>query len=269
MKMSVIVATYNQHEWLRKALWGYDIQDFKDFELVIADDGSDERTKEVIETFRRETTLKIVHVWHEDQGFRKTAILNKAIVAASGDYLVFSDGDCIPRRDFLMVHMKQAEHGRFLSGGYCKLPMALSEAIEREDIESQRCFDLHWLRERGMRGRKQFWKIWANGRRGELLDAITPTKATFNGCNSSAWKEDILAVNGFDERMQYGGLDREIGERLENYGIHGKQIRHRAVCIHLDHSRGYRNSELVNFNRALRKTVRENGIKRTDHGISA
>jgi glycosyltransferase involved in cell wall biosynthesis len=99
MKISVIVSTYNQPEWLRKVLHGYLSQTFCDFELLIADDGSDDRTAVVVNDFERLARFSIRHIWQEDDGFQKTKILNKAITAADGDYLVFSDGDCIPRKD--------------------------------------------------------------------------------------------------------------------------------------------------------------------------
>ena len=76
-----------------------------------------------------------------------------------------------------------------------------------------------------------------------LLDALTPTRATWNGGNASGWRADVLRVNGFDERMGYGGEDRELGERLVNAGIRGKQVRHRTITVHLDHARPYIQTE--------------------------
>src|SRR5688500_13785497 len=123
MKISVIISTYNSPAWLEKVLWGYECQTFKDFEIVIADDGSGEPTRQLIERFQQESSIKILHVWHEDMGFLKSQILNKSSLAATSDYLVYSDGDCIPRRDFLEVHAREARSGYFLSGGYFMFPM--------------------------------------------------------------------------------------------------------------------------------------------------
>ena len=106
---------------------------------------------------------------------------------------------------------------------------------------------------------------WIRERR--PLDAITTAKATFNNCNSSAWKEDLLAINGYDERMKYGGPDRELGERLENHGVRGKQVRHRAVCLHLDHARGYKTTASVQANLAIRAETRSRKTVWTPHGI--
>jgi hypothetical protein len=124
MNVSVVLATYNQPQWPEKVLWGYAVQSHRDFQLVIADDGSGPETDAVIERARTGTHMDLVHVWHADRGFRKCEIPNRAIVVADGDYLIFSDGDCIPREDFVITHMRSAEPDRFLSGGYLMLPPA-------------------------------------------------------------------------------------------------------------------------------------------------
>src|SRR5690242_7243799 len=117
MKVSVIISTYNAPEWLETVLWGYECQTNKNFEVVIADDGSGESTRQLIERMQKESSLSIIHVWHEDRGFQKSQILNKAIKASTTDYLIFSDGDCIPRKDFVEVHINHLKDGYFLSGG--------------------------------------------------------------------------------------------------------------------------------------------------------
>lgn len=267
IRVSVILSTYNQPDWLEKVLWGYEVQTEPGFEVVIADDGSDEQTRGRIESLRSRLSFRIKHIWHEDDGFRKCTILNKAIGAASADYLLFSDGDCIPRKDFVAVHLKYRRQGHFLSGGYYKLPMDISSAITLPDIVSQRCFDIGWLRQRGLKASFKNNKLTASGCKEKLLNRFTPTKPTWNGHNASGWRADILAANGFDERMKYGGEDRELGERLENRGIRGVQIRYSAICLHLDHSRGYVAEEDITRNNEIRKTTRKNKTVQTRHGI--
>ena len=110
-------------------------------------------------------------------------------------------------------------------------------------------------------------KLRANNKLNAILNFITPTNASWNGHNASGWKADILAVNGFDERMQYGGQDRELGERLFNYGIKSKQIRYSAICVHLDHPRGYKTPESINKNLAIRATTKNKKSKWTAFGI--
>lgn len=266
-KISIIISTYNKPDWLEKTLWGYEFQTYRDFELIVADDGSGDETKNLIEDLRKKFTYNLIHVWHEDDGFRKCDILNKAILASNTDYLFFSDGDCIPRKDLIAKHMKHREKGRFLSGGYHKLPLNISKDISVEDIKSQKCFDKDYLLSQGMKKSFRNNKLTSHGFKEWFLNHITTTKPSWNGHNSSGWKEDMLAINGYDERMKYGGQDREFGERLENYGSKGKQIRYSAICVHLDHKRSYVDNEKWTFNRNLRKQVRKEGIKYTNYGI--
>ncbi len=265
--VSIILSTYNQPLWLEKSLWGFENQLAKDFEIVIADDGSGPETKQMIEKIKAESKLKIVHVWQEDDGFQKTRILNKAIQASSGEYLIFSDGDCIPREDFVAKHLKNRKKGHFLSGGYFKLSMEISEAITREDVERQRCFDAEWLIENGQKKNFKINKLTSQGLKETFLNTFTTTTPTWDGNNASGWREDILAVNGFDERMQYGGEDRELGERLSNYGIQGIQIRYSAVTVHLDHARGYVTDDMILKNKEIRKNTRVENKVWTEFGI--
>lgn len=266
-EISVIISTYNAVEWLRKTLIGYKIQDTKDFELVIADDGSSEETRNFLQEFEKESPVPVIHVWHEDNGFQKSKILNKAILACNADYILMSDGDCIPRNDFVSTHLKYREEDCFLSGGYFKLPMDISKKITEEDILAQKCFDKACLKKYGLKSSIKNMKLTAGRKRAFFLNNLTPTGATWNGHNASGWKKDILAVNGFDERMQYGGQDRELGERLCNRGVKSKQIRYSAVCVHLDHPRGYKTPESMAFNKQIRKETREDKKDFTPFGI--
>jgi GT2 family glycosyltransferase len=217
---------------------------------------------------RRQTGLAIRHVWQEDRGFRKCAILNKAIVESKYDYLLFTDGDCVPRWDFLAEHVRLARRGWFLSGGAVRLPLSLSWRLTKEDIRQRRATDARWLRQQGMRWSKKFWLLVHDKRLAALLDRITPTRPTFNGHNASAWKDDILRVNGFDEEMHYGGLDRELGERLVNAGIRGRQVRHQAVCVHLEHPRVYVSAEGLQHNQNIRLRTASCHCVWTAHGIA-
>lgn len=268
MKLSVIVTTYNSPEWLEKVIWGYSVQQHKDFELIIGDDGSGPETGALIERMRTQTSLDIKHIWQEDNGFRKCAILNKAISSARHDYLVFSDGDCIPRCDFLAVHATEAEPGCFLSGGYHKLPMPTSQVITPDDIISGRCFGLEWLKKHGLPASYKNSKLTAGSTAARWFNRLTPTRCNFKGSNGSAWRSDVLAVNGFDERMAWGGLDREFGVRLQNRGIKPKHVRYNAIVIHLDHKRGYKDPATVKANKALRVHNAKTGVSWTDFGIS-
>ncbi|MDC6367448.1 MULTISPECIES: glycosyltransferase family 2 protein [Flavobacteriaceae] len=268
VNVSVIVSTYNSPDWLEKVLWGFNCQTYKRFEVIVADDGSGPETKKMIEGLSTRLFYPLKHVWHEDDGFQKCKILNKAITASTTDYIIMTDGDCIPREDFVEVHYINKEPGYFISGGYYMLPMNISRAISLEDIEKQKCFDIDWLKDKGLPKTFKNNKLTAKGLISRFLNAVTPTNASWNGHNSSAWKRDILNVNGFDERMQYGGEDRELGERLFNFGIKSKQFRYSAVCVHLDHQRSYKTQEAIAKNQEIRKNTRAKKEVWTYYGIT-
>jgi glycosyltransferase involved in cell wall biosynthesis len=261
----VVISTYNNPEWLKKVLWGYLSQSVIPDEIIIADDGSGEETRLLINSFS--DRLPVKHVWHPDNGFQKCRILNLAILEARSDYLIFTDQDCIPRFDFVETHLKYAGKGYFLSGGYVRLPMDLSRSITEDDICSQDSFSLKWLIKNGLPLNFKCTKLFRQGWFARMMNAVTPTRATWNGCNSSGWKSDMVTVNGFNELMQYGGQDREFGERLFNLGLKSKQIRYSAILLHLDHSRPYKTAESVAKNIAIRKKTRSQKIIETPLGI--
>ena len=266
-KVSVIITTFNQPEWLKKTLWSYEVQTNKNFEVLIADDGSGPETFEVIDSFKKSSSMDIKHVWHPHDGFQKCTILNKAILESNSDYLIFTDGDCIPRKDFIEVHINKAKRDHFLSGGYFKLTTRVSEQITQKDIVEQNPFKIKWIRSFGQPLTYKFLKFSKNRFIVWLLNSITTTKATWNGHNVSGWKDDILKVNGYNEDMKYGGLDRELGERLVNLGVNGIQIRYSAICLHLNHPRPYKNIETLQKNRNIRNDVVKSKIKWATNGI--
>lgn len=269
IKASVIMSTYNAEEWLEKVIWGLSVQTETDFEIIIADDGSKPKTKELLDSLRTQISMPLIHVWQEDNGFQKSQILNKAIMASNSDYLIFTDGDCIPRKDFVATHLNYREKGYFLSGGYFMLPMDISKAITKNDILSQNCFDVKWLIQHGLKKSFKNSKLSASGFLAKFLNAVTPTKATWNGHNASGWKEDLVFINGFNQEMQYGGQDRELGERLFNKGLKSKQIRYSAIVVHLDHARGYVNEATWKKNFAIRENTKKNKVVKTTIGIDS
>ncbi len=268
MKTSLMMTTYNSPAWLGKVLVGCACQSLPADEIIIADDGSSDDTAEVISRAAQDLALPLVHIWQPDQGFRKCQALNRAVAAAHGDYCIFTDADCIPHRDFIAWHVCLARPGRFLSGGYNKLSLATSQALSDDDIRTGRHCDPAWLAANGSPDLARERKLRLLGtRRGRLCDALTTTRASWNGHNASTWRRYILAANGFDHRMCYGGQDREFGERLENAGIRGHQIRHRATCVHLDHGRSYATPDSIAANRAIRDETRRQGLTRCAAGI--
>jgi glycosyltransferase involved in cell wall biosynthesis len=267
MKTSVIFTTYNSPAWLEKVLWGFFAQTHLDFEIIIADDGSRDDTRQLIERMRQESAIPLRHIWQPDEGFQKSRILNKAIAAASGDYLIFTDGDCIPRKDFVAEHIRQAQEGCYLSGGYFKLPLDISKAITREDVTSYRLFSPNWLRLQGMNlGIIKALKLIVRGGVGDFLNHL-PVKASWNGHNSSCHKKLAISVNGFDEKMQYGGQDAEFGRRLRHLGVKAKRIRYSTICVHLEHGHGYVTPEMKANSARIRENTKKHRLTWTAVGL--
>jgi glycosyltransferase involved in cell wall biosynthesis len=266
--VGVVFTTYNRPHDLERVLAGYARQSWRQFEIVIADDGSGDKTRECIVRARDAWDLDIRHVWHEDVGFRKCLILNRAIVETRADYLIFTDGDCIPHPEFVAGHVALARPGHFISGGCVRLGEIATQSIGAEDVLAGRVFDARWLQQRGespLNLRKL--ALSAEPWRG-VMNSITTTRPTWNGHNSSTWREEVLAVNGFDERLGYGGLDREFGERLERCGMKGVQARYSLICLHLDHPRPYRATEIMNANLRIRRDNARRNVRRTAHGLA-
>jgi glycosyltransferase involved in cell wall biosynthesis len=271
MKLSLLFTTYNSPRWLQKVFWSVLEQDHPDFEVVVADDGSEPETAALIEANRPQfeaAGIPLTHVWQRDDGFRKCRILNKALLRAKNEYIVFTDGDCVLRKDFLSVHAAAAEPGHYLSGTYFKLPMETSEAISQDDIVSQRCFDRSWLVAHGLEGQRGRLKLTKNARFARVLNRTTTVTCNLKGSNASAWKTDLLGVGGMDERLESGGQDRELGVRLHNFGVKPRHVRFSAICLHLDHPRGYRNAETVKAIREHRLKIDREGTSRTEHGTA-
>ncbi len=269
MFASVIFTTYNHPKWLEKTLWGFSVQSYRDFEIIVADDGSTDETKQVIDRVKAEIDIPIQHLYQQDNGFQKCKILNKAIVESKGEYLIFTDGDCIPHPDFVKNHVELARPRTFLSGGYFKLPLDVSRKLSKQDILAKNATNPGWLIKQGIPFTVKISKLFSHPFWGAILDAMTTTRATWNGHSASTWKKHVLETNGFDERMQYGGQDREFGERLVNMGLRNRQVRYRCSCVHLDHGRGYARPESISKNKSIRKFTRKNKITHTEFGINS
>lgn len=267
--MGVVITTYNQPAWLSLVLSGYEVQTDSNFTVLIANDGSTDDTRAVVTEFQNRGKLQIEHFWQPDDGFQKCKILNQVIAQTHCDYLIFTDGDCIPRPDFVAVHRAFAKPECFLSGGYIKLTQAVSAQLTAEQVQLGVVFERSFLRSLGQPRSHKLMKLTRSPWVRAVMNRFTPTVASWNGMNSSTWREHLLAVNGFNEDMQYGGLDRELGERLWNLGIKSQQIRFSAICLHLEHPRGYAKPEIWAKNQQIRKAVKEtkatvalNGIRK-------
>lgn len=264
MKTAVVISTYNNPQPLRKTLLGFLAQTHKDFSIIIADDGSSESIRAVLAepVFR---PLQIQHVWHEDRGFRLSAIRNRAIANSSADYLMFCDADCIPRDDYVASHRKWARPNCFIAGARINIPSAVHHSFTDDDIVSQRVFDVGFLSDKQAALSQYRWRLVRGSRWEHCLNWLTYRYCVFSGSNSSAWRSDLLAVNGFDENFAgYGSEDRDIGIRLRNNGVRSRYLKFSLVQLHLDHPQTYLDPVIAAENRRrfrARKTDRTTRIE--------
>ena len=236
----MIIAFYKKIKALKLIAAALELQTEKDFEVIIADDGSPRNITEQIESIRSGYSFPVRHIWHEDAGFRKNIILNKAICQSKSDYLIFIDGDCIPHHRFVEDHINQREINTALAGRRVKLSPRLSISITEDKIRNRylqkTLFRITLLKD-GIFGKStQVEKgIYISNR--SIRKLFNRKKPWIVGCNFSVWKKDLLAINGFDERYlaPYWGEDCDIEARLRWNKGHIKSIKNVALQYHLDH----------------------------------
>lgn len=251
VKIGVIISAYHNWEALRATLQGYARQSRPPDEVWVAEDSEFEQVRQVVEELGGQLPCALGHLTQADEGFRKCRILNRAIAASKADYLVFTDADCVPRADVLATFAARARPREFLSAGsHLNLPQHLHQGgLDQEAVDQQRLFCRRWLQARGVSLSR--WRLLPPSGPGRALalalDWVTPRNA-FVGNLSGAWREDVLAVAGFDEAMAYGAEDRNLGLRLNHAGVRGRRLRHALVCVHLDHPRSWKHDDQVRAN---------------------
>lgn len=266
-RLSVVVTTYNNPHGLQLVLAGLSRQTLQNFELLVADDGSGPETASMISAFAARAPFPVRHVWHPDQGFRKCTICNRAILEAAGDYLIFFDGDCIPGRNCLEIHVRSARRDSYLAGGAVYLDRHLSARLTPTDVST------------GRLDRPGLWWAHVNKRRRllvrhlplvrDMMNRRVPREPSWRGGNSSAWAEHMRAVGGFDERFTYGFEDADFGHRLQTLGVHGRSIRYSNPVMHVEHSRPYADPAMLVRNRELYEANRAVRLVWTPHGLPA
>lgn len=260
MTASLIISTYNWPEALELSLQSISQQTILPAEIIIADDGSDERTRKVIQNFISQTIIPVFHVWHEDNGFRKSIILNKAIQKAKSDYIIQIDGDIIASKHFIEDHLSAAEQGCFIRGTRANLNAFMSAEI----LAKKRITFNHKA--------KLIAKQMPNALRLPQSIATLCTRKEHSGkkvkgCNMSFWREDLLAVNGYNNLLQgWGHEDEELSWRLINNGIKKKIIKFSAIAYHIYHKQLPRTEEPSHCI-VLQKIIQEK-IRWTQEGIS-
>jgi glycosyltransferase involved in cell wall biosynthesis len=265
MRLSVIVTTYNNPRALTLVLAALARQTIQDFELLIADDGSGPETAGLVAHHAAHQPAPVRHVWHPDQGFRKCTISNQAILAATGDYLVFFDGDCLPPARCLQTHLSAARPATYLAGGKIPMLQALGDHLTVDQVQ-QGLLDTvgPWWLHVGKRRRLLLSRLPLLR---DAMDRRVPRQPSWRGENSSAFAADLHRIGGFDERFTYGYEDADLGHRLQAAGVQGRSIRYTAPVFHLEHARPYVKPDEVAVNRALYDRNRALKLTRTPYGL--
>lgn len=239
-KASIMLATYNMPEHLRKVLGGIERQTYPHFEVVIADDGSGPKTKDVIEEFKIRTGQSVRHVWQEDDGFRKSKILNEAVRQSTGDLLIFLDGDCVPHKHFVKAHVENHEPGKYLCGRRVDLSEKFSATLSANDVRRgyfsfprlRLLLDFIFGESRPFQRSFYIGLPWLRRKLG--MDRIDDLL----GSNYSVLKQAFIAINGYDENYEgYGREDTDVEIRLQNLGYQIKSVKGAALQFHLWHPR--------------------------------
>ena len=233
--ISVITTTFNREDALDAVLRGLSRQHDRNFEVVIADDGSRPATAELIGQWKSRLGATLTHVWQEHRGFRAAEARNRAIGVSRGGYCVFLDGDCIPRSDFVALHRKLAEPGWFVFGNRVLLSPELTARVLRDHLDPET------------------WSFTAlAGRRlhGEVNRLLPLVRLPLVGwrklkanswegcrsCNLAVWRADLDRVDGFDATYTgWGKEDSDLVVRLLHAGVRRKDGRFATGVLHLWH----------------------------------
>jgi glycosyltransferase involved in cell wall biosynthesis len=235
---TVIAAFYNKIDYLRLVLAGFERQSEKDFEFIVADDGSKQEIVKELEFLSKGISFPLIHIWQEDKGFRKNKILNKAIATANSNYIIFIDADCIPHSRFVEEHISYSEKGNCLTGRRVNLSHKYTQILSPQKVKEGFIEKNNFaLIKDGLFG-ESFYVEKGFYFKSRLLRKIFNRKERgLLGCNFSLNKEDILNINGFDERYEAPsiGEDSDVQFRLELNKIKIVSLNHIAVQYHLYH----------------------------------
>ncbi|MDH6422036.1 glycosyltransferase involved in cell wall biosynthesis [Polynucleobacter sphagniphilus] len=254
--ISVLLATYNWPQALKLCLESLATQTDLDFEIIIADDGSSNSTKDLIESIKPSFPVQIKHLWQEDLGFRKTRILNQAIAQASGNYLVFLDGDCICQPTFIANHRLLAKPGYLVTGSRVLLDQALTKQLLEWSCWSFKHFASHLLWYRLHGAINKYWPLKIHLGDGAWRNYQKFMWRRIKGCNMACWKNDALKINGFDETMTgWGHEDADFVFRLTNIGIIRKSGSWSTEVLHLFHKINDQSQAAENARRVREKIM--------------
>jgi len=257
--ISVIVSTYNREDALNAVLRALLRQSDRNFEIVVADDGSGPATGRVVNEWALRTTVPIKHVWHEDRGFRLSDIRNRGIRESTGAYILFLDGDCIARPHFVAAHRRLAEPGWFVTGTRILLSRELTDRILHRELEPESWGLARWLLPRA-RGELNRLVPLLNLQLGGMRKLTARRWRGARGSNMAFWRADLKKVDGFDASFSgWGREDSDLFIRLIRAGVRRKDGRFATGVLHLWHPEADR-SRLVENDRQLDEVLHSNRI---------
>jgi glycosyltransferase involved in cell wall biosynthesis len=265
--ITVIVTTYNREDALDAVLRSLSRQTDREFEIVVADDGSRPATARLVETWGPRMQVRLKHVWHEDRGFRLAEIRNRAIRAGTGTYCIFLDGDCIARPGFVAAHRRLAEPGYFVTGNRVLLSRALSERILTQGLEPE-CWTLRRLLARRWQGDINRVAPLMRLPLGPLRKLAAGRRQGARGSNMAFWRAALERVDGFDAAFTgWGREDSDLFVRLIRSGTRRKDGRFATGVLHLWHPESER-SQLPDNQAKLDMLLRDDRL-RARRGLSA
>jgi glycosyltransferase involved in cell wall biosynthesis len=233
--ISVIVSTYNRPDALNATLRSLARQAEKNFEVVVADDGSGPHTRDLVRAWTSKLGVPLKHVWQEDRGYRLAEIRNRAIAASTGDNIVFLDGDCIARPDFVAAHRRLAEPGFFVGGNRVLMSQALTERILAQDLAPERWSLGSWAAQRTLGGINRLLPL-IGVPLGPLRKRLATEWEGVRGGNLAFHRADLDRVDGFETSFTGWGLeDSDIVIRMIRAGVRRKDGRFATGVMHLWH----------------------------------
>lgn len=246
--ISVIVTTYNRPDALHLVLSALAQQTQLPNEVIIADDGSTDATRLLIDQLQHQLNYPLKHVWQQDEGFQAAKIRNKAVLLANNNYIIFLDGDCVPFPDFIEQHRILAETFWFVSGHRLLLEKKFTQKILKEFLPIYKDSALQWLSHYFHHQSNRLFPL-LRIRLNKLRKFQAMRWQGAKSCNLGLWKKDFLTVNGFDESfIGWGYEDSDLVIRLIRAGIKRKTGKFAVPVIHLWHQQNDREKEQINLN---------------------
>jgi glycosyltransferase involved in cell wall biosynthesis len=255
--LALVINTFNQPDYLARLLAAVARQTQPPDEILLADDGSDEKTRAVFSDWAAAQRRRTAHLWQAHENFRRAHILNQAIAAAQSDYLVFLDGDTLPHPAFIADHRAAAQRGFFVQGHRAMIGEKAAAWFGKNDFSADR---------RRAVFQNQISSLKNSFRWPFAVRKIQSHLRGIRGCNLGIWRDDLVRVNGYNENFTgWGREDSELAARLLNAGLRRLDLRGRALCFHLWHPPASR-ANLVANDGLLEKTVSEK-IARCEQGL--